>query len=160
MLFTGPASGAFGGGSAMSVLRLDVVKFTDLSRWHRILTDASGKVLAQHEVLLDTTGWQFDAFADLAGYLSWHTAPDERPADESRIVAELGEWIGAQVLGEVGEAVMLASPVTVQLTVPENATALLHRPLELAHVRGRPLAVQTTRLLSNDMMTGTGQCQS
>jgi hypothetical protein len=151
MLFTGPASGAFGGGSAMSVLRLDVVKFTDLSRWHRILTDASGKVLAQHEVLLDTTGWQFDAFADLAGYLSWHTAPDERPADESRIVAELGE---------VGEAVMLASPVTVQLTVPENATALLHRPLELAHVRGRPLAVQTTRLLSNDMMTGTGQCQS
>jgi hypothetical protein len=129
------------------VLRLDALEFTDLSRWHWILTDASGRVLARHEVLLDTTRWQFDAFADLARYLSWYTAPDERVSDEARIVAELGEWIGAQVLGQVGEAMMQASPVAVQLTVPENAAALLHRPLELAHVRGRPLAAQGVTLV-------------
>ena len=132
----------------MAGLRLEAVDFVELNRWRWVLTDESTETaVADHEVRLESSRWQFEAFEDLVGYLSWHAAPDRRVEDEARIVAELGEWIGSQVLGPVGDVMVQASPVTVRVAVPEGAAGLLARPLELAHVGGKPLAIQRVTLV-------------
>lgn len=136
-------------------LRLDAVKFTDPIRWGWVLTDeASGVFISSHMMQLDDSAWQFDAFSDLAGYLSWHAAPDRRAQDEARIVSELGEWIGSHVLGPVASAMVQASPVTVRVVALEAAAELLARPLELAHVGGKPIAAQDVTLV---MDTGSAE---
>ena len=79
-------------------LRLEVRDFEDPARWRWVLTGAGGAFLADHEVRLDDGCWQFEAFTDLLGYLTWHVAPGWPPAmrrltgrrDEARIVADLG----------------------------------------------------------------------
>jgi hypothetical protein len=153
-------------------LRLEVRDFADLTRWRWVLTDATGAFVVDHEVRLDAACWQFEAFADLLGYLHWQVAPDRLAQDEARIVADLGDWIGSQVLGPVADAMVKARPATVRVVVPAEAgpaepgsaearsaepgsaearpagaQALLFRPLELAHVNGRPLAVQDVTLV-------------
>jgi hypothetical protein len=128
-------------------LRLEAVEFVDLTRWRWVLTDDSGALIAHQEVRLDASCWQFEAFADLTGYLSWRPAPDRRVQDEAAIVAELGEWIGAAVFGAIAGALVQARPVTVRVVVPAGAEELLARPLELAHVGGKPLAVQDVTLV-------------
>jgi tetratricopeptide (TPR) repeat protein len=112
-----------------------------------VLTDATGAFIKDHEVRLNPSDWQFEAFTDLTGYLSWHVAPDRRREDEARIVTEVGEWIGAQVLGPVAQALLKKRPATATVTVPDNARDLLFRPLELAHADGKPLSVQDVTLV-------------
>lgn len=129
------------------MLRLEVREFRDLTRWRWVLTDASGAFVADHEVRLNSADWQFEAFADLPFYLRWHAAPDRRAADEARIVGEVGEWIGSQVLGAIGPALLRRRPAVVRVVVPAGAEALLLRPLELAHEAGRPVAVQDVTLV-------------
>jgi tetratricopeptide (TPR) repeat protein len=131
----------------MRELRLEVLEFGDLTRWRWRLTGTGGKFLADHEVRLDENSWQCEAFADLLGYLSWHAAPDRWDEDEARIVGEVGAWIGSDVLGPVAAAMVKQRPATVRVVVPEEAKALLFRPLELAHVNGRPLALQDVTLV-------------
>ena len=141
----------------MRGLRLEARDFADLTRWRWVLTDASGAFVADHEVRLDPGHWQYEAFADLLGYLRWHVAPDRRHEDESRIVAEVGAWIGSQVLGPVAGALARKRPATVRVVVPEAAEALLFRPLELAHTGGKPLAVQDVTLV---MQTGSEDAEA
>jgi len=135
------------------VLRLEVRDFRDLTRWRWVLTDAaSGAFVADHEVRLDAADWQFEVFANLPSYLRWHVAPDRRAAEEARIASEVGEWIGSQVLGPVGAALLRKRPAVVRVVVPpetvsQGAEDLLLRPLELAHVDGKPLAVQDVTLV-------------
>ena len=134
----------------MGELRLEAREFESLARWRWVLTGPGNEFLADHQVWLDVGCWQFGAFADLVGYLRWHAAPDRRIEDEARIVAGVGEWIGREVLGPVGAAALRARPATVTVIVPaepEEAQALLYWPLELAHVAGRPLAVQGVTLV-------------
>jgi hypothetical protein len=119
-------------------------------RWRWRLTGSDGAFIAGHQVRLDKTAWQFEAFGDLHHYLSWHVAPDRRGTDDARIVAEVGAWIADQVLGPI--ACELARRgrkrhVTVQVIVPAAAAELLLRPLELAYVGGKPLAVQDVTLV-------------
>ena len=91
------------------------------------------------------------------GYLSWQAAPDRQVRDEARIVAGLGEWIGAAVFGPVVAAMVQARPATVRVAVPTGAEELLARPLELAHADGRPLAVQdVTLVMETDPGGGAG----
>jgi hypothetical protein len=130
--------------------RLEAREFQSLARWRWVLTGPGGEFLADHEVRLDANDWRFGAFTDLLGYLRWHVAPDQRVEDEARIVAELGEWIRTQVLGPVAEALDRARSATVRVVVPDTppeARALVFRPLELGHVRGRPLAIQDVTLV-------------
>jgi hypothetical protein len=128
--------------------RLEVQDFADLTRWRWVLIDeASGALLADHEVRLDPHDWQFEAFGDLTGYLSWHVTPDRGREDEERIVGEVGEWIGLEVLGPIAGALARERPVTVRVVVPEGAEALLFRPLQLAHADGRPLSAQDVTLV-------------
>ena len=126
----------------MGILRLQAVELADLARWRWVLTDDSGAFVADHEVRLDVSSWQFEAFADLSGYLSWNVAPDRRTEEEARIVSAVGEWIRSEVLGPVAGALVKARPATVRVTVPAGAEELLARPLELGHVGGKPLAAQ------------------
>jgi hypothetical protein len=136
-------------------LQLQAVEFSDLSRWRWVLTDASGAFVADHEVRLDVADWRFEAFADLAGYLSWHLAPDQRAAGSAKVVGDVGSWAGRHVLGRVGEDLVRHArrgPMTVRVVVPPEGAELLYRPLELAHVGGRPLAAQDVTLV---MATGS-----
>ena len=134
----------------MGELRLEACEFESLTRWRWVLTAPGGSLIADHEVRLDAGCWQFEAFTDLLGYLSWHVAPDRRIEDEARIVAEVGEWIGTEVFGAVASALVKERPATVRVIVPAEPTeaqSLLFRPLELAHVGGKPLSVQDVTLV-------------
>jgi hypothetical protein len=44
-----------------------------------LLDEAPGALLADHEVRLAPDDWQFLAFGDPTGYLSWHVTPDRQP---------------------------------------------------------------------------------
>jgi hypothetical protein len=123
-------------------LRLQVTDYTDLTRWRWALADADGTFLADHAVRLDPGGWQFEAFTDLRGYISWHAAPDERYAnDEARIVMTVAHWITEHVLGrDIANAFVRKGPATVQVIIPAGAEALAFLPLNISRVDGRPLA--------------------
>jgi hypothetical protein len=85
---------------------------------------------------------------DLAGFLRDRAIPDQRLKSEAELVNRVGGWIGARVLGEaVAQTILDESPVVVRVKLPEEADFLLYRPLELAHVDGRPLAVQDVSLV-------------
>jgi tetratricopeptide (TPR) repeat protein len=142
-----------GGLAVGGELRLEVQDYTDNSRWRWVLTDEAGNCLADHKVRLNTADWQFEAFADLTEYLSWHIVPDRRRQDESRIVKEVGEWTGSRVLGPVAAALAARRPTTVRVVVPAEARELLYRPLELAHADGMPLSVQDVTLFMNSPST-------
>ena len=137
----------------MAGLWLEVTEFTDLARWRWVLMDAAGAFIADHQVRLDAKSWQYEAFTDLLGYLSWHATPDTRAADEARILGELGEWIGSEVFGPIAAVLRARRPVTVTVAVPGDARVLAFRPLELAHADGKPLAVQDVTLV---MAPGAG----
>jgi hypothetical protein len=120
-------------------LLLEAVHVAGPLRWQWRLTDAdTGELLADHEVDLDLAS--AEAFSDLYGHARWHVAPDRRTADEARIVNQVGEWAGRELLGEqVGAAIVAAAPVTV-LVVAQEPVSLW--PLELAHVDGEPLVAR------------------
>jgi hypothetical protein len=88
-------------------------------------------MVADHDVRLDAGCWEYEAFSDLLEYLYWHVAPDRQAEDEARIIGELGEWMGSQVLGPVAQALARARPATVRVAVPEEARVLLFRPVPL-----------------------------
>ena len=129
---------------------LEAREFQNLTRWRWVLIGPGGALVADHQVQLDVECWQYEAFTDLRRYLRLHAAPDQRTGSEARIVAQVGAWIGTDVLGAVGAALVNARPATVRVTVPdqpEMARSLLFYPLELAHVQGRPLALQDVTLV-------------
>jgi hypothetical protein len=139
-------------------LWLTAAEVTDLARWRWRLTDAAGTFLAGHEVRLETSCSEFEAFTDLQHYLRWSTTPDaeRRAADEGRVIAGLGAWIGEQVFGPVADALADARPATVRVVVPPQARWLAFRPLELAHAGGRPLALQDVTLVMEMSDDATG----
>ena len=131
----------------MAGLQLEVREYAGPTRWRWVLTDGGGAFLADHEVRLDNKDWQYEAFANLVGYLSWHVAPDQRAQDEARVTGELGAWIGKEVLGPVAPALASQAPATIRVILPPDAVWLASRPLELAHVSQEPLAVQDITLV-------------
>ena len=134
----------------MAELILEVRDFEDSARWRWVLTEPDGAFVADHQVRLDRDGWQFEAFDDLHAYLRWRVPPDRRVEQEAEIVAEMGEWIGAEVLGAIGPELVARAPVTVRVMVPANPVAarrLVFLPLALAHVRGKPIALRDVTLV-------------
>src|SRR5579859_7954949 len=90
-----------------------------------------------------------------------HVAPDAVASDEARIIAELGAWIGAEVLGPVADAMADQRPVAVHVMLPAAARSLLSLPLELAHVGGEPLALRGITLVwdTNGDQIGRASCR-
>jgi CHAT domain len=145
------------GKTAMGLLQLEVLDFDGPTRWRWRLTEQpGGGFLADHQVDLDQTAAQYEAFTDLDGYLRWNAAPDRRLESEAELVAGVGGWIGERVLGPVGPAILSRRPATVRLVLPPEAAVLAYRPLELAHVGSRPLAVQQVSLVVQPAGTGAG----
>lgn len=133
----------------MGELRLEVQAYEGPGRWRWVLTGPDGW-LVSHEVQLNADSWQFEASADLARYLRWHVAPDQRTAAETKIVDAVGAWIGENVLGPVGPAMVRQRPVTVRLVVPETPTQaarLMFVPLALGHAAGHPVGIQDVTLV-------------
>ena len=138
------------GTGGVAEFQLEASEFENLARWRWILTSSDGKVLADHRVRLDTSSWQYKALNDLGQHLRLYAAPDQRIADEARIVAEVGVWMGAEVLGPIAAALAGAGPAIVRVVVPAEpkaARGLLHYPLELAYAGDGPLALQGVTLV-------------
>ncbi|MCO5989704.1 hypothetical protein NE235_26700 [Actinoallomurus spadix] len=132
----------------MGELRCEVTDFDGPARWRWVLTGPGGRFLGDHEVRLDEADWRYEAFTDLRAYLLWHTAPDRRLEQETRIVAEVGTWLGEQVFGPLGAVMVREPPATVRIVLPVEARTLAFRPFELAHVDGRPLALRNVTLVT------------
>ena len=140
----------------IDALVLKVTDFKDFCHWRWRLTDANGKVLADHQVELDSTDVEYAGFLDLEGYLKEYAAPDKWPDDEVRLIKQVGIWIGKRVLGPVGTSILdYGTPVTVRVVVPEEASAILYHPLELAYVQRKSLALQDVSLVFE--VPGKGQ---
>jgi tetratricopeptide (TPR) repeat protein len=141
----------------MAELVLEVRDFEGPLRWRWVLTEPDGRFVADHEVRLDPDCWQYEAFGGLHEYLQWRVAPDRRVEHEAEIVGQVGEWVGTEVLGCVGPALVAKRPVAVRVVIPVAPAAARHLmsfPLELAHVHGRPIAVQDITLV---MQLGAGR---
>src|SRR5215469_17038879 len=131
-------------------LRLEIAEFTDANHWRWRLTDEGGAFLADHPVALDPTDPKYPALFDLPAYLRHYAAPDKLDEDERRLLQEVGAWIGETVLSHsIGEKILGHSfpPIVVRVVVPEQAEQLLVMPLEIAHARGKPLALQGVSLV-------------
>jgi tetratricopeptide (TPR) repeat protein len=129
-------------------VQLRVVDYHDSDHWRWLLSDPDGKFVADHPVALDPTEAEYAGFVDLAGFLQDRAVPDRRLASEAELVERVGRWVGRQVLGEqIGQALVDASPVVVDVVLSEAADFLSYRPLELAHVGGVPLARQDVSLI-------------
>jgi hypothetical protein len=131
-------------------LRLEIAEFTDAHRWRWVLNDAQGAFLADHVVELHPDDPKHQTLFDLPSYLWHYAAPDKRNADERRLLEEVGAWFGGTVLGPtIGEKILAQGfpPIVVRVAVPQEAERLLVMPLEIAHVRGKPLALQGVSLV-------------
>ena len=132
-------------------LRLEIADFKDADHWRWVLKDAIGAFLGDHAVALDPRDPKYGALLDLSGYLRYYAAPDKRDADERRLLQEVGAWIGANVLGSgICEKILAHGfpPAIVRAIVPPTAAErLLVMPLEMAHARGKPLALQEVSLV-------------
>jgi len=125
-----------------------VTDFTDADHWRWVLKEPNGVFLADHQVTLERADSEYEAFVGLYDYVERHVAPDRWMEDGGRMVEAVGAWIGEKVLGPVGEKITAyGTPVTVRVILPTEASGLLYRPLELAHVHGVPLAKQDVSLV-------------
>jgi hypothetical protein len=105
------------------------------------LTGVGGRFLGDHEVDLDPSTAEFEAFSDLHGYLRRFAAPDRRAASEAELVDRVGRWTGETVLGPIGAALVSEAPVTGRLRLPPEAKVLGYRPWELGWVNADDLDV-------------------
>jgi tetratricopeptide (TPR) repeat protein len=129
-------------------LLLEVVDYKDAQRWRWVLKDASGNFLIDQEVNLDLQDPNTTAILDLQSHLDRHSSPDDRMAEQKRLIDELSRWIGSKVFGEVAESLSkLRTPVTVRVVFPPEARAVAHLPLELAEVGGKPAALRDLSLV-------------
>jgi len=127
----------------VNALDLTVSDFIDERHWRWQLSEPTGAYLADHQVSLDLDTSEYAGFVDLYRHLRWRADPERRAESERKILEQVGLWIGEHVLGAVGPAVLHAgTPTTIHVKLPPPAVALLHRPLELGIIAGKPLALQ------------------
>ena len=126
----------------MRRVNLEVTKYDGPGQWQWTLTDDAGTFVADHEVDIGQSGWQWQAFTRLNQYLGQHIDKYRPLATEAEIIAELGEWISENAFGSIGQALVDLAPVTAGLRFPAEAEQLMFRPWELAVVAGLPLARQ------------------
>ncbi len=131
------------------VLVADEVK--DPWHWFWRLKDDRGTLLAHHEVALDPADWRAQAFTDLYRYVRQNADPGRWTQSTTELLGQVGAWAGEHVLGKVGPAIVKqGTPITVRVELPADqklAEGLQYLPLELAHVGGKPLALQDVSLV-------------
>lgn len=122
-------------------LILEATDFRDPQHWRWVLKDCHGKFLSDFEVILNSSDPNYAAFQDLYGYLEANSSPDRWLDDQTRLIRQVGYWIGREALGSVGERIAkFSTSVTVKVLVPPEASGLLYRPWEMALIGDKPLA--------------------
>jgi tetratricopeptide (TPR) repeat protein len=141
------------GGGNVAEWTMTVADYASPLRWRWVLAGPDGRLVADHDVQLNESDWQYEAYSDLFGYLRVHAVPDQRLQREAEIVAEVAVWAGREVVGQAGNALVEAGsigPVTVRVIVPGEPPAarqIAYLPLQLADVAGKPLALQDVTLV-------------
>jgi hypothetical protein len=130
----------------MERLKLEITRYWGPGRWDWALSDGTG-VVADHAVDVAETDELYAAFARLGRYLRLNVSPARPLSSEAQIVEDLGRWIGANLLGPIGPAMVDQAPATVEVLFPTAAQALMFRPWELAVVGDLPLARQDVSLV-------------
>lgn len=127
------------------MLDLLVVDYIGESQWTWRLLDESGNLLAEHRVRLDPGSTDLSLLMDLYGN-RWRLPPDpeQRAAEQQRLLDRVSDYAAAQVLGDVGRQISERTPVTVRVVMPPTAEGLLAMPLELARWPAGSLADQGT----------------
>jgi hypothetical protein len=129
-------------------LILKATDFRDPQHWRWLLTDNQGKFLQDFEVELDSSNLNYGAFLDLYSFLEANSSPDKWIDDQTKLIRQVGIWIGKEALGRVGERIAkFSTPVTVKVVVAPEASGLLYRPWEIAVVGGKPLALRNVSLV-------------
>lgn len=113
------------------MLRLEVLDYAGPRRWRWRLTSPTGAFLADHEVSLDSSTWQHEAFLDLPEYLRSYAAPDRRESREAELLRQVGDWLVSNVLGPVATR-LARHRGPVRLDLPLEAAVLGYLPWELA----------------------------
>jgi hypothetical protein len=126
----------------METLVLTAVEVINEDNWRWLLADSSGNPIADHQVALKPTRFEYQGYVDLPGYLAWNSPPDQRASSEAQLLDQLGEWMGRNVFGAVGRAIAAGAPVIVRVVLPDELAVILHRPLAIAQVDGIPLATR------------------
>ena len=120
--------------------RLSVTSYQGLSAWSWSLADESGTVVAQWPGGVDTSAWPYTAIREPRGY--------GQLGGNARLMTDVGDWLGAAVLGPPFRQVFGKNPVTVTLALPRAAAELLSLPLEAARVDGRRLHAHHVTLVT------------
>ncbi len=124
------------------MLDLRVLDFTGQDAWRWQLTDQDGSLLARHDVRLDRNSAEFGLATDLYRNL-WllDAEPTRLRRSERELLARVGAYLAAEVLGSAGRAIAARVPVTIRVALPPPAVGLLAMPLELADLGDGPLAL-------------------
>jgi hypothetical protein len=138
----------------VDTLLLQARDVADKDTWRWLLTDSdSGAFVADYQVVLKPTTAEYQAFTDLLDYLKWNADPGRRATSEALLLNRLGDWLGTNLLGAVGQAMMHRAPAAVRVIYPANLRFLLHRPLALARVDGIPLAEHVSLIFDTSEYT-------
>ena len=89
-----------------TTLNLAVADYKDAQHWYWRLTDGDGQFLADQEVNLNPSDAEYEGFLDLPSYLAKHAVPYRRREDEARLVRQLGEWMGRNFYGPIGDKIL------------------------------------------------------
>ncbi len=129
--------------STTPALTLEVADYKNAYNWYWRLHDAKGNFLADHAVCMNPGDFEYRGFVDLPSHLA-----QSAHGDEARLVKQVGEWMGTNFYGPIGEKILdEGTPAVVRVKVPAEASGLLYRPWELGYVRGKPLALQDVSLV-------------
>jgi tetratricopeptide (TPR) repeat protein len=133
---------------AGETLVLEATNFKDPQHWRWVLKDSKGKFLEDFEVGLDSRNSNYSAFLDLYSFLEANSSPDRWIDDQTKLISQVGPWIGKEALGRVVERIAkFSTSVTVKVLVPPEASGLLYRPWEIAMVGDKPLALRNVSLV-------------
>ena len=83
-------------------LILEAADFRDPQHWRWVLKDSLGKFLQDFEVGLNSSDPNYAAFQDLYGFLEANSSPDKWLDDQTRLIRQVGSWIGREALGQRG----------------------------------------------------------
>jgi hypothetical protein len=131
-----------------TLLHLEVKDFKDPQHWRWVLNDGQGKYLQDFPVAINTKEANYQAFLDLDRYLKANSSPDKWLEIQTKLIHQVGSWVGKEVLGRVGEEIAkYATPITIKVVVPPEASELLYLPWEMAVVGDKPLAMRSMSLV-------------
>lgn len=138
-------------------LFLSAIDIRSSDKWRWRLCDSHGTLLGTHDVQLDRSAPEYHGYVDLYERTQEYASPDKRRADESRLIEEVGRWIGEHVFGPlaclmVDRARIRPTVVRVKVccgsfTSLEAGRGIVFRPLELAFAGERALTLQDVSLV-------------